>query len=163
MPDRGVSKLERKMKVEEGEERRLSEVSLSLDGQKILFLFENEDGYAIARRRLPGDDGSPVVSVQIADHRQAVTVLQSSGQNYSLPWDSIRHYASGGRQKTPLLGRRLIDLRKRNGLTQAALAKAADLSRMQLSRLEKGKSSPTLETLLSLSRVLKTLPRDLFG
>lgn len=143
-----------------GSEKIFEEVSLSLDGKRVLFVFENGDGYAIGRGELPGDDGSAIISIQIADHRHAVMISQASGVNYDLPWDSVRHYAAGGRRSRTFQGKKLALLRKQKGMSLVALARASGLSRMQLSRLEKGKSSPSLETLLRLCKVLHILPQQ---
>ena len=43
-------------------EKRLEEVSFSLDGKRLLFLFENGEGCSVARKDLPGDDGTAVGS-----------------------------------------------------------------------------------------------------
>lgn len=141
-------------KINLGSEKRLEEVTLSLDGKRLIFLFENREGYSILRSHLPRDDGSPITSIQIFDHQGAVAILQTSGASYDLPWDSIKHYAQGGRQKKYSLGPFLKKIREQKGLTQQALAKQAGISRMQLSRLESNCSSPTLDTLLKLSRTL---------
>lgn len=48
----------------------------------------------------------------------------------------------------------LADLRGRAGLTQEKLGSEANLDRSFISLLERGKRSPTLDTMVSLSRVL---------
>ena len=52
----------------------------------------------------------------------------------------------------------LRDLRQRAGLSQEALADAADVDRTYVSLLERGLRQPTLETLFSLSRALNVSP-----
>lgn len=144
-------------------EKRLEEVTLSLDGRRLIFIFESGEGYSLARHDLPGDDGTPVTSIQIFDHRGAVSINQAGGQIYDLPWDSIKHYARGGRQRQSLLGQRLRKLRKEHKLSQAALAKEAGISRMQLVRLEKNLSQPNLGTLSNLASAFRLSPRDLLS
>ncbi len=141
-------------------EKRLEEVSLSLDGKRLVFIFENGEGYALTRKDIPGDDGSPITGIEIFDHREAVLVRQASGEAYDLPWDSIKHFARGGRRTKLRMGGRLKKLRKERGLSQEGLARKARISRMQLIRLEKNLSNPSLETLLSLSRALEVSPRE---
>jgi DNA-binding XRE family transcriptional regulator len=85
------------------------------------------------------------------------------GDALGLPWDFGRAYcdpayrervnavAAAGRAS---LGRRLRSLRLAGSLSQDALAKAAGIGRVTLSRLENGEQSPRHETLLSLARAL---------
>ena len=127
---------------------------MSLDGRRLIFLFENGEGYAIPRQSLPGDDGTPVVSLQIFGHRGAISVSQASGTAYDLPWDSIKHYARGGKQRSAAVGERLRRLRKERELTQDGLAKAVGISRIQMNRIESGLSRPGLDTLMRLADVL---------
>ena len=133
-----------------------------MDGKRLIFVFENGEGYSIPRKDLPGDDGAPITAIQIFDHRHAVSVTQASGGIYDLPWDSIKHYARGGRQRKVLLGHRLRKLREERGLSQKSLARSAGISRMQLSRIETNISTPNLDSLLKLSRVLGVRNFSLF-
>ncbi|KQP17161.1 MAG: XRE family transcriptional regulator [Variovorax paradoxus] len=48
----------------------------------------------------------------------------------------------------------LAEARKRMGMTQAALAEAAGLSRMTVQRIESGDIDPRLSSLLEMGRVL---------
>ena len=57
-------------------------------------------------------------------------------------------------QEAQLFGRRLRDLRKAKGLTQEALAEAADLSGNYISDLELGLKVPSLTILVRLSEAL---------
>jgi transcriptional regulator with XRE-family HTH domain len=52
-------------------------------------------------------------------------------------------------------GQRVQDLRKQRGLTQAALAAKAGISREYLARLEIERHEPTLTTLQGLAKTLK--------
>ncbi|ETX28482.1 helix-turn-helix domain-containing protein [Roseivivax isoporae] len=53
------------------------------------------------------------------------------------------------------LGRRLQALRQERGLTLADLARLSGVSRSMLSQIERGASSPTVATLLNLTRALE--------
>ena len=53
-----------------------------------------------------------------------------------------------------LFGERLKRLRKRRGLTQEDLAAAVDMSVQGLSKVERGLSSPQLDTLCRIARAL---------
>jgi transcriptional regulator with XRE-family HTH domain len=64
-------------------------------------------------------------------------------------------------QEAQLFGRRLRDLRKERGLTQEALAEAADLSGNYISDLELGRKVPSLTILVRLSQALDIAAGDL--
>ena len=64
-------------------------------------------------------------------------------------------------QEAQLFGRRLRELRKARGLTQEALAEAADLSGNYISDLELGLKVPSLTILVRLSQALDTAATDL--
>jgi transcriptional regulator with XRE-family HTH domain len=66
-------------------------------------------------------------------------------------------------QMTPIedFARRIRALRNSRGISQAGLAKAANLSRGYLSRVEIGMQSPTLEVIERLAAALKVRPADL--
>lgn len=148
-------------KIETGSEKKIDEVSLSMDGRRLIFIFENGEGYAVPRKALPGDDGSSVVALQIFDHKGAVSVSQASGATYDLPWDSIKHYARGGKQRSFALGERIKKLRKERELTQENLAKAVGISRVQMNRIESDVSRPGLETMMRLADVLGVNLREM--
>lgn len=136
----------------EKEEKCLSDVGVSFDGKKLFFVFENGEGYTIPRAILPEDDGSPIIRMEIFDHRCAVAVSQASGRFYDFPWDSIKHYAGGGTRERPKkLGGRLKQHRRRCNLSQEKLANKAGISRVHLSRLESNQSEPSLDTLIRIA------------
>lgn len=58
-------------------------------------------------------------------------------------------------QEAELFGRRLRELRKEHGLTQEALAEAADLSGNYISDLELGRKVPSLTILVRLAQALE--------
>jgi transcriptional regulator with XRE-family HTH domain len=58
-------------------------------------------------------------------------------------------------QEAELFGRRLRELRKERGLTQEALAEAADLSGNYISELELGQKVPSLTILVRLAQALE--------
>jgi DNA-binding XRE family transcriptional regulator len=59
------------------------------------------------------------------------------------------------------MGRRVRQLRVAAGLSQTALAKRAGMDRTHLSRLERGRLTPTLATLTRLAKTLQVTPRSL--
>ena len=61
-----------------------------------------------------------------------------------------------------MVGTKLRDLRKQNGLTQQELADRAELTKGFISQLEQGQVTPSLATLLDLIECLGTTPSDFF-
>lgn len=61
-----------------------------------------------------------------------------------------------------LLGARIKELRRQRGLTQEKLSEMIEIDPKHLSRIEVGKSYPSLETLDKLGNVLKVELRDFF-
>jgi len=60
-----------------------------------------------------------------------------------------------------LLGEAIRARRKKAGLTQEKLAEKSDLSTVFISRVECGKESPTVDSLLKIANALKAPLRDL--
>jgi transcriptional regulator with XRE-family HTH domain len=60
-----------------------------------------------------------------------------------------------------LLGEAIRARRKKAGLTQEKLAENSDLSTVFISRVECGKESPTVDSLLKIATALKVPLRDL--
>lgn len=61
-----------------------------------------------------------------------------------------------------LLGARIKELRKRRGMTQDQLAERVDLAPRYISLIEVGRSSPSLETIENIARVLEVELKVLF-
>ena len=61
-----------------------------------------------------------------------------------------------------LLGQRIKELRKRNGLTQAALAEVIGMETTNLCKLENGGQIPKEENIEKLAKALKVNIKDLF-
>lgn len=59
------------------------------------------------------------------------------------------------------LGKNIKKRRELAGLTQAALADLCDMERQNMYRIEKGKTSPTLQTLRLIAKALNLKVRDL--
>ena len=98
-------------------------------------------------------------------------VLQTAGgEKVEIPWDFARHYCDATYRPTieaiATLGRHTIGERVRRyresaGLTQLALARAADIGRVTLVRLEKGEQSPRFKTLKAVAGALGMETPDL--
>ena len=92
------------------------------------------------------------------------------GERIEIPWDFARHYcdasyrpaveaiAMRGRQT---LGERVRQSRQSAGLTQEELARAANIGRVTLIRLERGEQSPRFKTLNAIASALGIRARDL--
>ena len=98
-------------------------------------------------------------------------VLQTAGgERVEIPWDFARHYCDATYRPTieaiAALGRQTIGERVRRyresaGLTQEGLARAADIGRVTLVRLEKGEQSPRFKTLKGVADALGMEAPDL--
>ena len=98
-------------------------------------------------------------------------VLQAAGgESVEIPWDFARHYCDASYRPTveaiAALGRRTVGERIRRyresaGLTQLALARAADIGRVTLVRLENGEQSPRFKTLKAVAEALGVDALDL--
>lgn len=69
---------------------------------------------------------------------------------------------AGGKLLEECIGRKVRALREQLGLTLSELAKTADMSGGMLSKIENGSTSPSLSSLLSLSRALHIPVSSLF-
>ena len=86
------------------------------------------------------------------------------GEQIEIPWDFARHYcdatyrptveaiAMRGRQT---LGKRIRQLRETAGMTQQALATAANIGRVTLVRIESGEQTPKHKTLSAIAQALE--------
>jgi y4mF family transcriptional regulator len=68
---------------------------------------------------------------------------------------------SASQQHRRLLGETVRVRRKKAGLTQEKLAEKADLSTIFISRVERGKESPSVDSLVKIARALGARVRDL--
>ena len=64
-------------------------------------------------------------------------------------------------QHRRLLGEAIRAKRKKRRLSQERLAEKADLSTVFISRVERGKESPSVESLVKIARALGVRARDL--
>ena len=64
-------------------------------------------------------------------------------------------------QHRRLLGEAIRAKRKKRHLSQERLAEKADLSTVFISRVERGKESPSIDSLVKIARALGFRPRDL--
>ncbi len=69
----------------------------------------------------------------------------------------------GGHHTALLLGNRLRELRTKQDMTQADLAESTGLSDNFIALMERGKTSPSLQTLENLANALNVQIADLFA
>ena len=87
----------------------------------------------------------------------------AQGVKIEIPWDFARHYCDASYRPAVeaiamrgrhTLGQRIRRFRNASGLTQDALARAADIGRVTLVRLEKGEQTPRFKTLDAIAKAL---------
>ena len=85
------------------------------------------------------------------------------GERVEIPWDFARHFCDASYRPTieaiamrgrKTLGERIRHFRESAGLTQEGLARAADIGRVTLVRLEKGEQTPRFKTLDAIAKAL---------
>lgn len=132
------------------------------------------DGYCArvtASAVLPGH-ASPPSSIQVSGAPpHGVTLLFGLEQDF-LPWDYLRGHGDALCMETALaqvakgravVGRKVEAARRRAGMTQAAVAKAAGVSRATQSRLENQHGGVTLPTLDRIARAIGVRLIDVLG
>jgi DNA-binding XRE family transcriptional regulator len=122
----------------------------------------------LLRRPIPEDDHSEVLDVYIEGDGEVFTVVQASGNEFSVPWDVIQNLASGKNRKPNFevgrrIGERVRALRRERGLTQDQLARMSGLKRPNLSRLEAGSHVPGISLLERLAESLDVNISDLMS
>ena len=87
-----------------------------------------------------------------------------------IPWGFARHYCDASYRpiveaiaalERQTIGERVCRYRESAGLTQLALARAADIGRLTLVRLEKGEQSPRFKTMKAVADALGMEAPDL--
>ena len=152
---------------------RIRDARYLVGEERFFVVFESGKEYGFARSVLECDDGTDVVSVKVDSKRFYFRVSQVSGNNYEIPWDRVLYEAEASypyaRMHTAPIARsrnvatEIAKARKARGITQAELARAANILRPNLSRIEAGRHRPTLETLEKLAGALKVPVVDLIA
>ena len=92
-----------------------------------------------------------------------MVVETARGEKIEIPWDFARHYCDASYRPTveaiamrgrQTVGSRIRQLRESAGLTQEGLARAANIGRVTLIRLEKGEQTPRFKTLDAIAQAL---------
>lgn len=133
----------------------------SYDPKRDAFRVALEDGQIfLLSRPIPEDDYSEVLDVYLEGDGEVFTVIQTSGNEFSVPWDVVPTLAFGENtnQNTEMgkrIGQRVKALRKKHGLTQDQLAKMSGIKRPNISRLESGKHVPGITFIQRLADSLQ--------
>ncbi len=141
--------------------------AVSYDHKRNAFRVALENGQILLLHRpIPEDDLTEVLDVNLEGDGEVFTVIQVSGNEFSVPWDVIQSLATGktGDQNTEIgkrIGNRVRALRKQRGLTQDQLAKMANVKRPNISRLEAGKHVPGIILIQRLADCLQVRISDL--
>ena len=141
--------------------------AVSYDDKRNAFRVALENGQILLLQRpIPEDDLTEVLDVYIEGDGEVFTVIQVSGNEFSVPWDVVQSLATGkaGDQNTEIgkrIGNRVRALRKQRGLTQDQLAKMASVKRPNISRLEAGKHVPGIILIQRMADCLQVRISDL--
>lgn len=145
-------------------EIRISDVAYVDSMATLVVKFVSGRTYAVPLAELEGVDGSPVTGVVLGSYGYAAVVEQESGNRLEAPWDVILYHAEpsyhfykhGSAVAEAAAGREDIGARVRlerleRSWTLADLSARTGIKVPNLSRLEKGKHLPSLETLEKVS------------
>ena len=141
--------------------------AVSYDPRRDAFRVAMENGQIfLLQRPIPEDDHSEVLDVTLEGDGEVFTVIQASGNEFSVPWDVIEKLAAGkiGDHPTEVakrIGQTVKSLRKKRGLTQDQLAKMAGVKRPNISRLEAGAHTPGIIFIQRLAECLQIKISDL--
>ena len=143
--------------------------AVSYDIKRNAFRVALENGkILLLQRPIPEDDHGEVLDVYLEGDGEVFTVIQLSGNEFSVPWDVLKSLATGKArdQNTEIskrIGKRVKAFRKQRGLTQDQLAKMAKVKRPNISRLEAGKHAPGIIFIQRLADCLQVKISDLIA
>ena len=119
--------------------------------------FVNGRVYAVALADLDGLDASPVDRVSLSSDGYAVLVEQRSGNRVDIPWDVVLYHSEpeyvyyhadrDDRGTGVAIGEHIRAERLKRAWTLEKMSQLTGLKVPNLSRLEKGRHLPSLETL----------------
>ncbi len=140
-------------------------VGVEYVGQMEAVVFKFEDGriFGVPLRELEGVDSTPVTRVFLVYDGDAAAIEQFSGNRLEVPWDVVRYHADPSypyrrpapgsseelerRRVDQVIGERVRRERQAREWTLADLSSRTGIKVPNLSRLERGKHTPSLDTL----------------
>jgi DNA-binding XRE family transcriptional regulator len=141
-------------------EGRLGDVAYVASMSTLVVKFLSGRAYAVPLAELEGTDATEVVRVSLSSDGYAALIEQESGNRFEVPWDVVLYHAepgyhfykygsaavesAGDRQE---IGERVRLERTKRCWTLADLGVRTGIKVPNLSRLERGKHLPSLETL----------------
>ena len=147
--------------------RRLVDVEYVGKMEAVAFRFEDGRIFGVPFQELEGIDGTPITRVFLVYDGDAAVIEQFSGNRLEVPWDMVLFHAdpsypyrkpeSGSpeeqerRQIDQAIGERVRQERRARKWTLADLGSRTGIKAPNLSRLEKGKHSPSLDTLMKVA------------
>lgn len=142
--------------------RRFEFVTVSPRGSELLAILGDGRPFLLNRPIGDTDDGSDVVSIDLAEDASTATLGLQSGSRLQLEATRLIPHggngasdgASGIAVDGARLGARLRELRLAAGLTQAELARRTGIHRPNIARVEAGRHTPSLETLARLASAI---------
>lgn len=151
--------------------KRIAEVEYVGKMEAIVFKFENGKIYGVPLQVLEGTDDTPVTRVYLSSWGYAATIEQFSGNRLEVPWDVVLYHADPNypyRKPEPgspeeqergrldqAIGERVRRERHVRAWTLAELSSRTGIKVPNLSRLEKGKHSPSLDTLMRVADAME--------
>ncbi len=142
---------------------RLVDVEYLGKMEALVFRFGNGRIFGLAVQQLQELDSSPVTRISLLYDGDVALIEQFSGNRLEVPWDRVLHLAdptyehrdppAGSaewlerRDLDRAIGERVRAERKKRNLTLAAVSSRTGIKVPNLSRLESGKHTPSLDTL----------------
>lgn len=147
---------------------RIRDVIFAAGRDTFLIVFRSGRTYKLPKRLIPNLDKTDIKRVRVRDDGSAFVVEQDSGNSSEIPWDFVlyhlepdyEHYKGRDEGKrlerltAQRIGRRLKELRAGLGLTASEVAARSGIRRPNISRIERGKHAPSLETLERIADAL---------
>jgi XRE family transcriptional regulator, regulator of sulfur utilization len=157
--------------------RHFVDVAFLAERGALLFVFDNGRRYSLPLAALSVADRTAVEQVTLLYQGSAVSVLQSSGNRFEVPWDFVLHVAEEDyeyHQSRPEVTRRRAETAHRVGarvraerakrhLTQQRLAELTGIKRPNIARLERGTHATSLATLERVAAALGVTVAELIA
>ncbi|MGQ0550864.1 MAG: helix-turn-helix domain-containing protein [Armatimonadota bacterium] len=147
---------------------RIQDVMFEPARDMFLIVFRSGRSYKLRKKLVPGLDRTDIKTARPNEDGSSFLVEQESGNTSEIPWDFVLYHLEpeyayyrgrrGGRRSEHLavqrVARRLKEVRTSLGLTASAVAARSGIRRPNISRIERGKHAPSLETLERLADAL---------